>query len=99
MNDSLEKENNGQNQQEINKLLKQHELDLKALKNFYHGYNEKFTEHYDVVQEIDSLDIITIYNAGVSLEKQNLFEESITYFSKVLELKSVKQINKESELI
>ena len=99
MNCRLEKENNGQNQQEINKLLKQLELHLKALKYFYHGYYEESAEHYDIVLEVNDLDVLAIYNAGVSFAKQNLFEESITYFGDVLELKSVEPTDEESELI
>jgi len=84
----LEKENNEQNQQEISKLTQQLELHQKALKYYYHGYYADAAKHYDMILEVDPLDVIAVYNAGVSMARQNLFEESIVYFNKVLEIES-----------
>jgi len=94
----LEQENNEQNQQEIGKLSEQLELHLKALKYYYHGYYADAANHYEMIFEVDPLDVIAVYNAGVSYAKQNLFEESIYYFGKVIELESA-ELAAESEII
>ena len=41
-----------------------------------------------MILEVDPFDVIAAYNAGVSMARQNLFEESIVYFNKVLEIES-----------
>ena len=94
----LEKEINGQNQQEIDELSEQLELHYKALKYYYHGYYADATKHYDMILEVDPFDVIAAYNAGVSMARQNLFEESIVYFNKVLEIETGKLMD-EPELI
>jgi len=87
----LEKENNEQSQQEIGKLSEQLELHLKALKYYYHGYYDEAAKHYEMILEVDPLDVIAIYNAGVSYAKQNMFDESIVYFGKILEFSPAEQ--------
>ncbi len=87
----LEKENNEQSQQEIGKLSEQLELHLKALKYYYHGYYNEAAKHYEMILEVDPLDVIAIYNAGVSYAKQNMFDESIVYFGKILEFSPAEQ--------
>ena len=41
-----------------------------------------------MILQVDPLDVIAIYNAGVSMAKQKLFDESIVYFNKVLEIET-----------
>ena len=84
----MEKVYGEQKQQEIDKLKQQLELHLKALKYYYHGNYAEAALHYDKVLEVDPHDSIAAYNIGVNLAKQNLFEESIVYFNKVLEIES-----------
>jgi len=85
---SMEKVYGEQKQQEIDTLKQQLELHLKALKYYYHGNYAQAALHYDKVLEVDPHDSIAAYNIGVNLAKQNLFEESIVYFNKVLEIES-----------
>ncbi len=84
----LDEENNEQSQQEIGKLSEQLALHLKALKYYYHGYYADAAKHYDMILEVDPFDVIAVYNAGVGMARQNMFEESIVYFNKVLEIES-----------
>jgi len=50
-----------------------------------------------MIFEVDPLDVIAVYNAGVSYAKQNLFEESIFYFGKVIEIE-LAELAAESEI-
>jgi hypothetical protein len=87
----LEEENNEQSQQEIDKLSEQLALHLKALKYYYHGYYFEAANHYEMILEVDPLDVIATYNAGVSFAKLNMFDQSIVYFAKALEFSPAEQ--------
>lgn len=89
----LEREKISQDEQKIDNLKMQLELHKKALTYYYHGNYADAVIYYDKVLEIEPQDVHALYDKGVCLAKQNMFEESIDYFNKAAEIKSSSLIN------
>jgi len=90
----LERKQVSQDEQKIDNLKMQLELHKKALMYYYHGNYADAVTYYDKVIEIEPQDAQALYDKGVCMAKQNMFEESIDYFNKAAEIKTRDLINK-----
>lgn len=88
-NEIIHLENAGNEQEATNleEILRLHQY---ALKYYYHGNYADASTYYAKVLELDPQNVRALYNKGVSLARQNMFEDAIDYFNMVVEIETEK---------